>query len=84
MADVQNAYIVRLPAFNRLDMKVAWRLNRSRVAHFIYVELNNVFNSEGYLESFYNNSTKKEVFQNYQLGFLPLGGYRIEWGKRRG
>jgi hypothetical protein len=84
VADVANAYLVRLPAFNRLDMKVAWRLNRTRLAHFIYLEFNNIFNSKGYLETFYNSSTKKEVFENYQLGFLPLGGYRIEWGKRRG
>jgi hypothetical protein len=83
VADTQNAYLKRLPSFNRLDMKVAWRLNRKRVAHFIYIEFNNIFNSKGYLESFYNSSTKKEQFENYQLGFLPLGGYRIEWGKKR-
>jgi hypothetical protein len=83
VADVQNAYNKRLPNFNRVDVKVAWRLNRAHTTHFIYIELNNIFNAQSYLSTFYDPVTKQEVKESYQLGFLPLGGYRVEWGKRR-
>jgi putative phosphoesterase len=78
-----NAYTQRLPAYNRADLKIAWRLNRAKATHFLYIELNNLFNAESYLEAFYNPVSKKEAFATFQLGFLPLGGYRIEWGRKR-
>ena len=69
-------------AYFRLDARVVWKLNGKKCTHEIGLDLINVTNQQNILGLTYSPSYKdpKDYYQEqYQLGFLPLFYYQIDF-----
>jgi outer membrane receptor protein involved in Fe transport len=67
----------------RLDIKLKYRLNRAKLTHEIGLDLVNVLNTKNVLSLTYapdlTGDPNKSIRQEYQLGFLPLFYYRLDF-----
>ena len=67
----------------RVDAKISWRMNASKMMHEIGIDLVNVTNRQNLLGLAYApdlfNPTAEPVTERYQLGFLPLFYYKAEF-----
>ena len=72
----------------RADLKLGMRINGKKLTHEIGIDLVNVFNNKNILAETYsyglNQQTmgKDPFYYTYQLGFLPIFYYRIDFGVR--
>lgn len=68
----------------RADLKLGVRINAKKLTHEIAVDLVNVFNTQNVLSLSYNFDLAAQgaypFSTQYQLGFLPLFYYRIDFG----
>ncbi len=70
----------------RTDLKLGLRINGNRLTHEIGLDLVNIFNTKNTLAATYsyglNQQTagKEPFYYTYQLGFLPIFYYRIDFG----
>lgn len=70
----------------RADVKLGMRFNAKKVTHELGLDLVNVFNtknvlSENFSYGLYLQTNKtQEFYYTYQLGFLPIFYYRIDFG----
>ena len=64
--------------YMRLDIKINYRINVKSFTHEIALDLVNVLNTKNILSLSYDPYTNKQ-YENYQLGFLPLFYYRIDF-----
>ena len=72
----------------RADLKVGVRLNSKNVTHEIALDLVNVFNTKNALSETYSSYLAEQgnaypFYTQYQLGFLPIFYYRIDFGVKR-
>lgn len=73
----------------RADLKLGYRLNSKKVTHEIAVDLVNVFNTKNILSYTYSYELYRQTngaepfYYQYQLGFLPLFYYKIDFGIKR-
>lgn len=67
----------------RWDIKLNYTVNRKKVAHNLGLDLVNVLNTKNILKLTYapdeNNDPNTAVREEYQLGFLPVFYYRIDF-----
>ena len=67
----------------RTDLKINWKLNTKKMTHEIGIDLVNIFNTKNILSLAYSPSlidpTKEPYATKYQLGFLPLFYYKIDF-----
>jgi hypothetical protein len=73
----------------RLDFKVTYVLNTEKLTHEIGLDLVNILNTENVLALSYApnllDSTAEPIAQRYQLGFLPIFYYKVDFSfKKRG
>lgn len=72
----------------RADIKLGVRINRKKVTHEIAIDLVNIMNTKNILSNTYNYDLASQgqypFVTQYQLGFLPLFYYRVDfgWGKK--
>ncbi|WP_439581205.1 TonB-dependent receptor [Dyadobacter bucti] len=64
--------------YNRFDIKMEYKINRNRLTHTIAVDLVNVLGMRNLLNLSYMPEAP-HYRQEYQLGFLPLFFYRIDF-----
>jgi hypothetical protein len=66
-----------------LDLKVNYKANRPKVTHEVGLDLVNVTGQENVLKLTYapdeNENPEESVREEYQLGFLPVFFYRIDF-----
>jgi hypothetical protein len=72
----------------RLDLKVGVRLNSRRVTHELALDLVNVLNTKNALTETYSSYLAAQgnpypFYTQYQLGFLPIFYYRVDFGVKR-
>ncbi|MCD6012319.1 MAG: hypothetical protein K0Q79_2181 [Flavipsychrobacter sp.] len=71
----------------RTDLKVGARFNSKKVTHEIGLDLVNIFNTKNILSQSYSyglyQQTGQPFYYQYQLGFLPIFYYRIDFGTKR-
>lgn len=79
----------QFPVYYRIDAKINWKLNAKRVTHEIGLDLVNVTGRKNLLGLSYApnlfDSSQEPVEERYQLGFLPLFYYKVDFrfdGKR--
>jgi hypothetical protein len=72
------AFSKQFSDYQKIDVKLSYRINRKKVSHYLYIHVENVLNHKNVLQQVYNG-TKKEMIKDYQLGLFPYGGYRIEF-----
>ena len=66
----------------RADIKLTYKVNRNKATHELGIDLVNIFNTKNILGYSYaptNSNNNNGVVENYQLGFLPIFYYRIEF-----
>jgi hypothetical protein len=72
------AFSKQFSAYQKIDFKVSYRINRKKVSHYFFINVENIFNRKNILQQVYNDS-KHAIVNDYQLGLFPYGGYRIEF-----
>jgi len=73
-----KAYSEKFAPYSRLDVKLSFRMNRKKMSHYLYANIENVLNQQNILQQTYDPSTHT-VHAEYQLGVFPYGGYRLEF-----
>ncbi|HET6244434.1 MAG: TonB-dependent receptor [Bacteroidetes bacterium] len=67
----------------RTDLRINYKINSRKIAHEIAIDFVNVSNSKNILALSYapnpNNPTVNPLREEYQLGFLPLFYYKIDF-----
>jgi hypothetical protein len=76
--DVSRAYEERYRDYFRADIKVTFTFNGKRASHSLAIDFQNVFNTRNVFSMNYDVA-REEVVTKYQLGFLPLVFYRVEF-----
>lgn len=75
---------LRFPDYFRADAKLGVRINARKLTHEIAVDLVNVFGIKNILSLTYNADLGAQgvypFVKSYQLGFLPLFYYRVDFG----
>lgn len=70
-------------AYFRLDFKINFKINAKRVTHEFALDLVNLLNTKNILNLSYAKNpldpTAEPYRENYQLGFLPLFYYKIDF-----
>ena len=73
----------QFPMYYRIDAKVNWKFNAKRVTHEIGLDLVNVTGRQNLLGLSYApnlfNPSVEPVAERYQLGFLPIFYYKIDF-----
>ncbi|MFN3916429.1 MAG: TonB-dependent receptor [Flavobacteriales bacterium] len=73
----------QFPPYFRLDAKVNFVFNREKVTHEIGLDLVNILGTRNILSLTYapvpGDPTANPIRENYQLGFLPIFFYRIDF-----
>jgi hypothetical protein len=80
--------ILQFPAYFRMDAKVGMRFNSKKVTHEIGLDLVNIFNTKNILSLTYSSDLAAQgnpypFYTQYQLGFLPIFYYRIDFAIRK-
>lgn len=73
-----QAFSLRYGEYFRWDVKFGVRLNRKKVSHQFFIDLQNVTNRENEFVRRYNEVTE-EINQVNQIGFFPDVMYRIQF-----
>lgn len=76
--DYARAYEVKYKDYFRLDMKATITLNGKRASHSLALDFQNVTNAKNIFAQNFNPETGA-IDTKYQLGFLPLLYYRVEF-----
>lgn len=64
--------------YTRFDVRVSYKINAKKVSHEFALDLINVTNNKNILKYSYNVATATAQ-QDYQLGFLPLFYYKLDF-----
>ncbi len=69
----------------RADLKLGYRINAKRVTHEFGLDIVNVFNTRNILSLTYSSELAMQgnsypYYTQYQLGFLPIFYYRLDFG----
>lgn len=73
----------------RTDLKLGVRFNSKKVTHEIALDLVNVFNTQNVLSETFSYGLYQQTggaqsfYYQYQLGFLPIFYYRLDFGIKR-
>jgi len=74
---------LRFPNYFRCDLKIGYRVSTKHFTHEVAFDLVNIFNTKNVLAMTYapdpNNPTGNPIKPEYQLGFLPLFYYRVDF-----
>lgn len=74
---------LQFPAYNRLDIRVAYKINANRAGIEIALDLINILGTKNVLALSYSpdpsDLTKNPLIPNYQLGFLPLFYVKVDF-----
>ena len=76
--DHTRAYEEKYKDYFRMDVKATITFNGKRASHSLAFDFQNVFNTKNIFSQNYNPDTQ-QVETKYQLGFLPLVYYRVEF-----
>jgi hypothetical protein len=75
---------LRFKDYFRTDIKLGVRINAKRLTHEIAIDLVNILNTKNVLSQSYNYDLAAQgaypFITQYQLGFLPLFYYRVDFG----
>ncbi|MCC6372759.1 MAG: TonB-dependent receptor [Bacteroidia bacterium] len=82
--DNDKVNTLQFPAYNRLDLRVSYKINGKKVGTEIALDLVNVLSTKNVLALSYTpdpaNLTKPDPWvYNYQLGFLPLFYVKVDF-----
>lgn len=76
--DQSRAYEAKYPDYFRLDIKASVNFNGKRASHSLALDFQNVTNMKNVFSQNFNPESGS-IETKYQLGFLPLVYYRVEF-----
>jgi hypothetical protein len=83
VADNDKVNTLQFNPYNRLDLRIAYKINAKKVAYEIALDLVNILNTKNVLALSYapdpSNINADPLIKNYQLGFLPLFYVKIDF-----
>ena len=69
--------------YYRFDIKTTYKINKKKITHEIGLDLVNISGAENILNYSYapnnNGNSEDDIVLNYQLGFLPIFYYKIDF-----
>ena len=74
----EQAYSQQFKPYFRMDLKVTYRLNGTKVMQEFFVDVQNIFNTQNIYSQGYN-VYKNNSYYVYQLGLFPNVNYRINF-----
>lgn len=74
----EEAWSQQFQPYFRTDLRLSLRQNFKKTSHQIALELSNLFNTQNPLNQTYDRDANA-LRTNYQVGFLPVGQYKIEF-----
>ena len=77
VAEDDKVNTLQFPAYNRLDLRISYKINGKKIGTEIALDLVNILNTKNILALSYspdpaNRLNKEPWAENYQLGRLPL------------
>ena len=83
VADNDKVNTLQFAPYNRLDFRVAYKINTKQATYEIALDLVNVMNTKNILALSYApdpaNINADPLIKNYQLGFLPLFYVKVDF-----
>jgi len=73
-----QAFSKKLKNYQRIDVKVSYKINQKRITQTYFINVENVLNRKNILREIYSTD-KQQIISEYQLGLFPYGGVRIEF-----
>jgi hypothetical protein len=78
ITDVTQAYIPRLPDYWRIDLGIAYKINKMGATWTLSADLQNVTNRKNEIQQRYNNTTK-QIYYNYALPIVPILNFKVDF-----
>ncbi len=83
VADNDKVNTLQFNPYNRLDLRIAYKINGKKAAYEIALDLVNLMNAKNVLALSYApdpaNVNADPLIKNYQLGFLPLFYVKVDF-----
>jgi hypothetical protein len=83
VADNDKVNTLQFNPYNRLDLRIAYKINGKKAAYEIALDLVNLMNTKNVLALSYSpdpaNINADPLIKNYQLGFLPLFYVKVDF-----
>jgi len=83
VADNDKVNTLQFNPYNRLDIRIAYKINAKKASYEIALDLVNVMNTKNVLALSYApdpaNINADPLIKNYQLGFLPLFYVKVDF-----
>lgn len=83
VADNDKVNTLQFDPYNRLDLRIAYKINGKKAAYEIALDLVNIMNAKNVLALSYApdpaNINADPLIKNYQLGFLPLFYVKVDF-----
>lgn len=73
-----SAYSMQFKDYSKIDLKLSYKINQKRVTQSLFVSIENIFKNKNILRQTFDPQTNS-IRQEFQFGFFPYGGYRIEF-----
>ncbi len=74
--DLSSAYSQQYKSYFRTDMKIGFRMNRTKYAQAFYFDVRNITNNQNiFIQSF--NDRNNQIKTTYQTGFFPIFLWQI-------
>jgi len=70
---------LRFKPYFRTDFKINFKINTRKLTHELALDLVNLFGTKNILSISYSPYNSGEMIENYQLGFLPLFYYKLDF-----
>ena len=83
VADNDKVNTLQFNPYNRLDLRIAYKINAKKATYEIALDLVNIMNTKNVLALSYapdpSNLNADPLIKNYQLGFLPLFYVKVDF-----
>lgn len=83
VADNDKVNTLQFNPYNRLDLRIAYKINAKKATYEIALDLVNLMNTKNILALSYSpdpaNINADPLIKNYQLGFLPLFYVKVDF-----
>ena len=70
---------LRFKSYFRADFKISFKINTNKLTHEFGLDLVNIFGTKNILSITYSPYVPGQTLVNYQLGFLPLFYYKLDF-----
>ena len=78
VTDATQAYVPRLPDYWRIDLGIAYKINKKGATWTLSTDLQNVTNRENKIRERFN-ATTKQIYYNFALPIVPILNFKVDF-----